>query len=232
MKKSPTLKIMVGSDKVQSVAPKESTPAPLPALEMVTNPMTQSKFFVLGRTKDGLRVSMRFVAAHVPHSGYRVLFRVRVGDQDRGDYIENVYAHMHKKFPTVHWTATPVSTPDKRSIYPHASIEGILLMEGTKAYEAERVSKGLDESPFIEELWYAVIVQFADAGWELDREQFGRWVKQQALLLCTEAPPPAAEQPVHVQYKAHGLVTSEKKLEMHLTKKEQKAADLSSAGLD
>jgi hypothetical protein len=229
-KAKPTiLKIKPGVGKsVQPVAPAPAAPAPLPELAQVTNPSTKSRFWVLGRSKEGLRVSIRFVPAHALGM-FRVMFRVRVGDQDRGDYIQNVYDHMKKRHPEVHFTATPVSTPDKRIIYPHASIEGVLQMEHVQSYDAERVGKALDESPFIEELWYAAMVAFATESYEMDREQFGRWIKQQLLNLCHEKPK-TVEKPARVIYNAPGFLSSMKAAAV-LSPKAQKAADLADAGL-
>jgi hypothetical protein len=205
--------------------------AALPELATVHNPVTKSEFYVIGHSKEGLQVSVRFVASHEKNN-YGCIFRVRLGDQLSGDYIENVYELVRRLHPGVHFTATPVMTPDRRTVHPHASVEGKFRILEVRPWDSETLERVLDEGPFIEELWYATMVRFATEKYELDREQFGRWIKQQMLRLCKgEA---AKKTTPKADYYLPGLMNSAMKpsgIQKAIGAKEQKKADLANAGL-
>jgi hypothetical protein len=204
-----------GSVKVQSTA-----------LETVTNPATNSKFVVVGKRKDGLRVSIRFWPAAATEKGHTtVKFRVRVGDQDPigasdFQYIDNVLAHMKTEFPDLipSMSATAFKTEGGVTTYPHVSFEGAVDFN-CPAWDHGRISKMLADEPFIEELWYAIL-KLAQGNFTMTRPQFGQWVEvaiTDLLKAATEPEPPANKMKYKLGNAGARLITSDK---TKMTKKE------------
>jgi hypothetical protein len=245
VKKPPALKIKVGAESsVQAIAPGEKDGSPelgkaltaistlnlgamkvvMPDLEVIANPATKSKYYVVGTSKDGLKVSLRFFRTNSDKGHTGVGFRLRIGDQDlsKGDFIGDVRSFLRERNPdcAASFNATsPVKVGD-RLVYTYSSVDGALDIN-REPWDTLGISAALQTSDFIEELWY-VILRFSDGNFAMNRPQFGAWVIEQVRTLYSNIMQPQAPQP-QMKYKlgtTGARLMSSDKTKVKMTKKE------------